>query len=131
MWQNIYYTSSNIFTTRPFESKIFASPTLCVHPYPWIDMSLTPLMAPQVPCYMQFVPTLQQRGRTSRKRGAHAWLLLFSRGDRRQCVSACSQYPAHATYLAPKHLRHLEPLQLPNRDLLLLTPPPSLVLSPH
>ena len=33
MWQNIYYTSSNIFTTRPFESKIFASPTLCVHPY--------------------------------------------------------------------------------------------------
>ena len=32
MWQNIYYTSSNIFTTRPFASKIFASPTLCVYP---------------------------------------------------------------------------------------------------
>ena len=33
MWQHIYYTSSNIFTTRPFESKIFASPTLDVHPF--------------------------------------------------------------------------------------------------
>ena len=32
MWQHIYYTSSNIFTTRPFESNIFASPTLTVYP---------------------------------------------------------------------------------------------------
>ena len=32
MWQHIYYTSSNIFTTRPFESNIFASPTLDVYP---------------------------------------------------------------------------------------------------
>ena len=33
MWQNIYYTSSNIFTTRPFESNIFASPALDVYPF--------------------------------------------------------------------------------------------------
>ena len=33
MWQHIYYTSSNIFTTRPFESNIFASPALDVYPF--------------------------------------------------------------------------------------------------
>ena len=33
MWQHIYYTSSNIFTTRPFESNIFASPALNVYPF--------------------------------------------------------------------------------------------------
>ena len=32
MWQNIYYASSKVFTTRPFVSKILTSPTLCVHP---------------------------------------------------------------------------------------------------
>ena len=43
MWQNIYYTSSNIFTTRPFASKIFASPTLCVYPVPLHKMHNTQL----------------------------------------------------------------------------------------
>ena len=33
MWQHIYYTSSNIFTTLPFESNIFASPALDVYPF--------------------------------------------------------------------------------------------------
>ena len=39
MWQHIYYTSSNIFTTRPFESNIFASPALDVYPFLSLEIS--------------------------------------------------------------------------------------------
>ena len=41
MWQHIYYTSSNIFTTRPFESNIFASPALDV--YPFLSLHFPPM----------------------------------------------------------------------------------------
>ena len=42
MWQHIYYASSKIFTTSPFESKIFASPTLDIHPVPLVLLGKFP-----------------------------------------------------------------------------------------
>ena len=74
MWQNIYYASSKIFTTRPFASKIFASPTLCVYPVP-LGFSHSFL----IPSFLIFLQDPAQMGKQSLSNYllAQACLALF------------------------------------------------------